>query len=288
MNHPSPHVFPYQAMATGFEIRIALGDREYARQAARAACDVCTRMEGLLSRYDPASEISAVNRLADGEAIRLSPETFACLALAEELQRRTRGAFDPGLGAWTVPAPEGGPAPAPRGQLLLDPDRLAAGRRGGAVSLDLGAIGKGYALDRMAETLREWEIEDALLVAGGSSIIALGAPDPEETGWEIGIGLEGQPSRLFRLRDGAIGSSGAAVKGVHILDPATGAPRMNHTRSWAVSREAAVCDALSTAWMNLLPPEIEKICLQLPESGALLGNGGEIREIALPPFFRRL
>jgi thiamine biosynthesis lipoprotein len=282
-------VFRHHAMATHFEVRFHSAEKQYGSEASLAIFAVCDRLEELLSRYRETSDISRVNNLADGETARLSRDAFRCLGLAEEFHQLTRGAFDPGLGAWTLPGTE---PPPGRGQIVLDSASCRVKRVGGPVSLDLGAIGKGYALDRMAEELLEWEIGPALLSAGGSSLLAVGAPQvpdaPESfAGWEIGLEIGGNRRRVF-LKDGAVGSSGSTVQGEHILDPADGVPRMRYARTWAFDSSAAAADALSTAWMNLSPEEITEICRQRPGTGAVIGlaERPELVTIALPEGIR--
>jgi thiamine biosynthesis lipoprotein len=247
-------------MATFFEIHLSGGDPAYARQAAQAAFAAVDRVERLLSRFLEASEVSQINRLDAGDVVQVSPEVLDCLEQALRLQELTRGAFDPALG-------EPGAA---RGRLLLDREALLVGREGGPVSLDLGAIGKGFALDLAAGELDDWDLRRALLVGGGSSLLARDGPDPQsEKGWEIALGGVLPPRRLF-LRNNALGSSGTAVKGEHIIDPHTGLPVPAGYRTWAVSASAADADALSTAWMVLPKEEVRAICAANPGIAAIV------------------
>jgi FAD:protein FMN transferase len=267
------HRFRQEHMTTTFEIRIAHEDATYARQASLAAFQTTARLERLLSRYRDDSEVSQLRSLAPGETLRLSVDTFSCLRLASEMRQMTGGAFDPGLGAQMdrargetqMPAKE---ADGTRGQLILDPENFTARCIGGPVNLDLGAIGKGFTLDRMAEDLKEWDISRALLISGGSSILALEGPGPHaDSTWEIA--LTGRHRIL--LRKGSVSSSGTAVKGAHILDPRDGSPaRGGAARTWALAPTAAISDALCTAWMLLGPEEIQEICRKLPGVQAIL------------------
>jgi thiamine biosynthesis lipoprotein len=260
-------------MATYFEIHVAHENEKYARQAAQAAFHITARLENLLSRYRENSEVAQIGRLMPKETLRLAHDTFSCLRLAEEMQRITGGAFDPALGAQMDHLRErkagdvAETAPTGRGRLVMNPENFTVHCEDGPVHLDLGAIGKGFALDRMAEELRNWKIDRALLIAGGSSILALDGPDPAfGQGWEVS--LSGR--HKLRLAHGALGASGTSVKGGHILDPRTGAPAEGPHRAWATAKSAAVCDALSTAWMLLGFDEIEEICRQGEGFGAIL------------------
>ena len=246
-------------MATFFEVRIMGDDAAYSRQAAQAAFAVIDRLESKLSRFREESEVSSINRLKLGEVLRVSPEVFECLSLALQFQEVSLGAFDPGLG----PRAEG-----PRGVLLMDAESLLVGVEGGPVGLDLGAIGKGFALDLAAQELRAWEVTRALLNAGGSSLLALDGPSPGSS-WEIALGGERRTHSLF-IENAALGSSGTAVKGEHILDPRRGCPAGAGRRTWALAPSAAAADALSTAWMTLSLEEIESVCDAHPGWGAAI------------------
>jgi FAD:protein FMN transferase len=243
------HVFNHYAMATQFQVRIAGEEKNYAAQTAQAAFAVADRLESLLSRFRASSEISQIAQLAPGETLRLSEPVFACLELARRMEPATGGAFSATAAALkTQPA-------KPQWTLLKEP--LSIRCDGGKVAFDLGAIGKGFALDRMAEVLREWECPAFLLVAGGSSILAGDAP-PETPGWSCGLGDDNSPQR-YRLKDVSLSGSGLAVKGPHILDPRTGAPASLRNRVWALADTAAESDALSTACMILSETEISGV-----------------------------
>lgn len=254
---PIIHAHQHHAMATVFEIRLVTADQRYARQAAEACFRLLDVLEGRLSRFLEDSDIACLNRLAPGERRQLHPDTAACLREAITVSQWTGGAFDPTIS----------PTGPSEGRLVLDPSEPIA--EGSGVSLDLGGIGKGFALDRMAELLDDWELFDALLIAGkGSSVLARGRP-AEALQWRIALG--GDRRFAVELRDFAISSSGTTVKGAHILDPRNGCPPVDAPgRTWALSRSAAVSDALSTAWMCLEAEEVEEVCASHPEIGAIL------------------
>jgi thiamine biosynthesis lipoprotein len=176
------------------------------------------------------------------------------------------------------------------------------------VRVDLGGIGKGYAVDLMAELLEEWGLQTALLHGGYSSVLALDAPSGRD-GWPLTLSDPASPSRvLTRLAvcQAALGASGLR-KGDHIVQPRTGEAVRGRRAVWvAVPRPkiaggdegprvaaGAVTDALTTAFMVLSSEEIAALCERspgleawiLPESAEghsadadLLHLGGESRQ----------
>lgn len=241
-------VFNHYAMATQFQVRIAGEEKTYAAQAAQAAFLLADTLESHLSRFRANSDISQIAQLAPGETLRLSEPAFACLEIAKKVEQATRGAF-----SVTAAALKNQPA-MPLWTLLKDQFSIRCDA--GKLDFDLGAIGKGFALDRMAEMLREWECPVFLLVAGGSSILAGNTP-AETTGWSCGLGDDHSAQRYW-LKNCSLSGSGLAVKGKHIFDPRTGQPSQRQNRAWALTETAAESDALSTAAMVLSELEISE------------------------------
>ncbi|MCX6565881.1 MAG: FAD:protein FMN transferase [Candidatus Aminicenantes bacterium] len=158
------------------------------------------------------------------------------------------------------------------------------------LDLDLGGVGKGYALDQAAKILLEWGVSDALLHGGMSSALAAGSPlaksgtDPESKlparpGWPVGVGAgwPGAPTRVV-LSGRALSGSGTEVKGGHILDPRTGRPARGNLAAWASAPTAALSDALSTAFFVMTPDAVEAFVGRHPDIWAcLVVSYGDIR-----------
>ena len=263
MSEPAIHIFSHHAMATEFQVRIADEDKIYAAQTAHAAFALTDKLESSLSRFKPNSEICRIAQLAPGETSRLREPVFACLEIAKKMELATRGAF-----SISAAALQSQPMP-PRWTLLKEQFSIRCD--GGKLEFDLGAIGKGFTLDRMAEVLREWNCESFLLVAGGSSILAGNAP-PGTAGWLCGLADDHLPRR-YRLKNCSLSGSGLAVKGPHILDPRTGKPALRQNRAWALSGTAAESDALSTTCMVLDEADLSEIILNLSGSFVWLQDG---------------
>lgn len=260
--------FSHEAMATIFEVHAVHADERYAAQAAQAAFDLLDGLERELSRFRSNSDITRVNDLAAHESTQVSPSTMECLVIARHMFDLTDGAFDISIGTGL-----------PSLELDASTCRVHATQTG--VRLDLGGVGKGYAVDRMADLLDEWGIRIALVHGGFSSVLALEPPADLE-GWPITLS---DPVRLSRVmhrlsvRQTALSASGCR-KGDHIHDPRSGDPVEDRLAAWAVvprPREAqpangdgpriaaaAVADALTTAFMLMSYDEIRTLCQHSP------------------------
>jgi FAD:protein FMN transferase len=269
--------FAHEAMGTIFEVLIAGQEAGYAVQVSQAVFREIDRLEGLFSRFNATSEIGQINRLRPGESLLVSLDAFECLRAAERIQRETAGAFD-----INFRRPEG-PSERPDFELTeaesgfslrIRPGFL--GRASAGLDLDLGAIGKGYALDKAASVLEDWSVERFLIHGGTSSALASGdAPglSQGERGWPVGVGgtweFPDVPRRAL-LKGRALSGSGTEVKGRHILDPRTGRPAEGHLAAWVSHPSAAVSDALSTAFVSMSSKEARKYCDRHAEVWALL------------------
>jgi len=274
------HRFSHAAMATLFEIRCVHADPGYASQAAQAAFQLVDRLEQEQSRFVPNSDVSRINHLSAGQATRVSPSTMECLEIARRTYDLTAGAFDISVGSGL----EG---------LDFVPEEFTVVARSGGVRLDLGGIAKGYAVDRVAELLEEWEILRALVHGGWSSVLAL-EPPPDGQGWTLTLSAPepGEKRVLARLsaRQKSVSASGTR-KGDHILDPRTGRPVRRRAVWVAVGgREegnagspATFAETLSTAFMVLPAEEVADLCRRCPGIEVWLVEGERLVHLpALP------
>jgi FAD:protein FMN transferase len=259
--------FSHEAMATVFEVYAIHPDAGYAAQAARAAFDLIDRLEVELSRFLPNSDITRVNHLAAGDYTQVSASTLECLVIARHMFDLTGGRFDISIGT-------GLPS------LEIDAHDFVVRATKSGVRVDLGGIGKGYAVDLVGELLEEWGIGQALVHGGFSSVLALEAPSGRD-GWPLTLSDPTTPARVLarlNVRQTALAASGVRKKD-HILEPRTGEPVRGRLGAWAaVARPttgtaveegprlaaAAVTDALTTAFMLLSPQEIEELCTRSP------------------------
>jgi thiamine biosynthesis lipoprotein len=262
--------YSHEAMATVYEVYAVHAHHQYAAQAAQAAFDLVDRLERELSRFLPNSDITRINHLDAGESTRVSPSTLECLVIARHMCDLTAGAFDVSIGTGLQ-------------SLELDPGESVVRAATRGVRIDLGGIGKGYAVDLMAELLEEWDLEAALVHGGFSSVLALEPPAGHD-GWPLTLSDPGDPSRVLArlsVRQTALGASGLR-KGDHIVDPRNGRPVRGRRAAWVVvprpresaprndseqphrAAAAAVTDALTTACMLLGRDEIEALCRNSP------------------------
>jgi len=236
------------AMGTGFSI-VAYGeDRGRLQSAVAQGLEEARRLDEMLSNYKPDSEWSQMNRQAADRPFPASTELFELLSACVEYSRASEGAFDISVGPlmklWGFYKGTGHlPHRAEvRGALslvgyrniLLDASNHWVRFAKKGVELDPGGIGKGYAVDRIAQILKDQGVQRALVSGGGSSIYAIGAP-PNEPGWKVDIKNPRDPSKAIEsvlLKDESMSTSGSYEKFFraeghlfsHIMDPRTGFP----------------------------------------------------------------
>jgi FAD:protein FMN transferase len=262
-------------LGTYVEISIHGSDRAKAYKTIDEGFSAIDELDHLLSSHRIDSELNAINQAAGKTAISVSPWTYECVAAAVEIGDQTKGAFDitcrPILELWGFVQkkyhfPEqmeiDGVLPFVNYQniLLLESKglplslgRYRIGLLRSHMQIDVGGIGKGYAVDKAVEALERIGVQSGLVRAGGD----LRAFGPEE--WDIGIADPSNPEkavRKFKLRNAAVSTSGNyqnyfVMRGkryAHIIDPRNGWP-VQHHRSLSV--QAPTC-MLSDAWSTAL------------------------------------
>jgi len=287
---PDVHRFSHQAMATTFEIVVQYPDAVYAEQSAHEAFRELDRIELALSRYIENSDVARINLLKAGQPLLLGLDTYECLKISRQIHSRTRGAFDVTVGflldCWRdedkqprIPTTEElkyARAHTGMSLLRLDEEKVAVELFISPVHVDLGGVGKGYGVDRMADYLRDWGIDRALIHGGFSSVLALDAPEGR-AGWPVTLSHPLDRSHTLgrlELKNMAVSGSGLE-KGQHIIDPRIGRPVEGKIASWSVTSDSATGDALSTAFMVMKPEEVEAYCDKYADTRALLVLPGE-------------
>lgn len=265
--------FSHEAMATTFEILVVHEEERYVRQAATAAFNEVDRLEGELSRFREDSDVTRINNLPAHQPLRIGLDAFGCLQLGVRMYAETNGSFDVTIGSLLKCWRNDDGSPRTPSREELDVARLHTGANllelderehtvrvsASGVQVDLGGIGKGYAVDRVAELLREWGIDTALISGGYSSVLAMDSPRGTK-GWPLTLSDPADRKRVLArpyLRCRALSGSGVQ-KGGHIISPRTGRPIEGRRAAWASAPDAGTADALSTALMIMGPDEIER------------------------------
>ncbi|HWC16819.1 MAG TPA: FAD:protein FMN transferase [Terriglobales bacterium] len=266
------------AMGTVFSVYLFADNEIRAETAMATAFEEIERLDETLSNYRPSSELSRINRLAGREAVTTDPEVFSLLQTALTHSAHSGGAFDVTVGplmrAWGFfrgqgRFPDSEELNSARDKTGFEKVKLDATKRTVRfavpnMEIDLGAIGKGYAVDRAASVLRECAIDAALIDSGSSTMYAIGAP-PGEEGWLVHVPDPRDRSRTvasLKLRDESISTSGnyeklfelGGRKYCHVMDPRTGMPVEGVLQTTLVATDGTSTDALSNA-MFVMGPE---------------------------------
>ncbi len=257
-----------RAMGTSITHRVS---GLHARRALRAVMAESERLEGLLSRFRPDSDIGKLNTAAGAAWVKLNIDTYDLLEDAARFFRKSRGSFDVTIGPladlWDcmkmteAPGEERIRQVLPLvncGDLLLDAPSHSARLKRPGQGVDLGGIGKGYAADRFIWLFRQFGCRSACTNIGGN--VALLGAKPDGALWIVGIRHPREKGRLLgavKAQDCAVVTSGDYEKYFisaegrlchHILDPATGYPADSGLISvTAVAKSATAADALSTS-----------------------------------------
>jgi thiamine biosynthesis lipoprotein len=257
------------AYLMGTPVRVKVFGSNSPHLAMRALWEI-RRLDRLFSKFDPKSEVSLLNQLAGRAPLEVSADTFECVKMAAQVNKLSRGAFDITLGH-------------PRALVLYPGTRkLFIKRRG--VTMDLGGIGKGYAVESARKLLLKKGARSGMIDMH-SSIAVFGLPAGRQghKTWKVAIQHPRQKEKLIgvvELRDGdSLATSGDYERGKHILDPRTGKPPQGCQAVTIIGKDAALCDALSTAVFVLGPGAGMELIEVMPGIEGLVvdAKGGVLR-----------
>lgn len=262
---PSAVRFSHEAMNTTFDLRIPGEMQSHLRDVAKVCFETLDLLEQDLSRFIEGSDVSRINRMQAGEQLYVSQDTHTCLLQALELHQQTAGLFDVTLGARIehLKSKHDGTPPAICGSLIIAPDQPLVQCDAPGREIDLGGIGKGYALDRLRQVLIEWEIESALLSAGGSTQLAHGP-----LAWPVALSGDRESIKIA-LQEQALSASGIGIQGSHIVHPDDDHEDglgLSFTRVWLTDTTAASADAWSTAVMLMTGAQLSEFALARPNA----------------------
>jgi thiamine biosynthesis lipoprotein len=252
-------------MGTQLDVTLHHDDRTEARGLLDRVFAVAQELDRLLSNYKADSELSRLNRAAGTGRIRVSSELYEFLAVARNLWRKSEGAFDISVGPlmrlWREAVER---QRKPSVSSLREVKDLIGMTRVrfhappeveltlAGMALDSGGIGKGYAVDRIAATLRTGGVKSALINFGQSSIYAIGAP-PDSQAWRLLLRFSDErPLGVVELKDAAFAASDSfgrtfEVEGKkygHLIDPRDGHPVTGGIQAAVIGQSATEAEAL--------------------------------------------
>ena len=280
-----------EAMATRFEVAIHGAAEATLRAAAEEALGEIARLESMLSLYQPTSEIAHINERATHEPVPVSPDLLTLLLRCRSLHAETDGAFDitiaPLMRCWrfmndtgAVPSDDAIAAALTctgMQHVRLDEKNCTVSLEKEGVMLDLGSIGKGYALEQAAALLVENEFEN-FLIHGGTSTVCAHGTQADGAPWRIAVKHpdEGKPPlQIVDLKNESLSVSGIGGKSFmdnegneqgHVIDPRTGRPTQAARVAAVICESATESDAWATALMvdpKLIPPSHIRMCDQI-------------------------
>ncbi len=283
------------AMGCRFELVLDGLPERSLRAAADEAAREIEALHARLSPFDKSSLIAHINRSAHARPVRLDADTFALFADAQRVWRDSGGAFDITLGATMralgihpgAASPIAGEPPSMR-DITLDHDNLTITLTGPGLRLDPGGIAKGHALDLVRDLLLEAGVPRALIHAGTSTALALGAP-PDADAWRIevalppDISLQSEPvvrSPTIALRDAALSVSAPHGRTTandptitHIIDPRTARPSNNARLAFVIAPLPPPSPLGGEGWGEGDPPKADETAQRTSHEPAACAPG---------------
>ncbi len=270
-----PTTLAVNAMGTRFELVLAGDEPHRLRAVGELALREITECHSRFNLFDPGSWLNTINRRAGDESVPLDDLTFQLLDTCRQVHRGSGGAFD----ITVAPLMHATGLHRPGGSCNADAIDIARSRVGmqhvrldhdaktirftlPGITLDLGAVAKGFAIDMVIELLKEHGIACALLHGGTSTAAAIGTP-PNQDAWRIRLHnhhtTAKQPDITFALKDNAVSVSAPTGRMIesqgemigHVLDPRTGEAAATQPFAAVVGPSASLADAWSTALLVL-------------------------------------
>lgn len=274
--------FESQHMGTLFRITLYAQNDSLARTASDSAFQYVEKLNRILSDYDPDSELNRFTKLSgNGNYIDISEPLFEVLSKARQVSRHTKGAFDitvgPYVRLWRDIRTNDNPRLPSQEKLnqlqtlvgyhkiLIDSTTSSAALLQKDMQLDLGGIAKGYAADEALRILGEFDINRALIDAGGD--IVTGDAPPGKSGWRISIPVRQNEDQnkyiTLELIHKALATSGDLFQYVvigeerysHIVNPETGIGLTNRSMVSVVAPDGITADSYASAVSVLGPKE---------------------------------
>ena len=287
-SQPTIHNFSHDAMRTRFWLRIADEDAGYAKSASEGLFHFLDDLDFQIEAGHDSGPITSINGMPEGALVTASDHVRALWDFAQNLRDETGKAFDVSGGKlfkyWeargdTVSNPDDAEwtrlwADYQAGSFVLDGAQFTCVKAG--AEIDFGALTRGYALDRMAELLENnWGIHRALLMAGGSAVLALDPPG-DANGWRVGVGDRAE-IKLCRF---ALASKSNAKRPAHLLDLRQGTPVTLAAPVRAICTSALEAEGVAMAAAVLSPAEVGELVNHGCSRGAWLPDGSRLGSVA--------
>ena len=245
-------------MGSLFEAVLLGPDDEHLDAVASAVREEVERVERLLSRFDARSELARINREAAAGAVRLDRDLFDLLDACKVWWTQSEGFFDITCSA---SAPSADRPVATMADLVLDPDKSTVRFAHPGIQLDLGGVGKGYALDCAADLLAAFSVDRFFLHGGTSSALAHGR-GPDDQPWRLGVrdpwsdppGAELCRVELVRRASSCSAIVGPGHRESDIVVPSTGRPLTGQGACLVLANLATEAEILSTALLAMGKP----------------------------------
>jgi len=257
-------------MGSRFEITIVAKDADLGNQYIDIATAEISRIERLISSWDPNSQTSEINRQAGKKAVKVDSELFQLIERSIGISKLTDGAFDISYASidkvWNfdgsmkkLPSEEQIAASVAKvgyQNILLDKQKNTVFLKQEGMKIGFGAIGKGYAADKAKALLISKGVSSGIINASGD--MNTWGEQPNGTSWKVAITNPMDKNKVFALlpiKNGAVVTSGNYEKRVslngkqysHIIDPRTGYPSEGIVSVTVFAPKAELADALATS-----------------------------------------